>query len=485
KILEKMRGELKQESHRQSFFESKMGVYKSMVRVCLKLDKVREAYEYVERSKSRVFIDLLAIQQIFSESVDPKLIEREKELYFKIIALKSKLEGEDKGIVGSREVRVRSVESEESLQRELAQTEAEYSEVLKEIKEKDPEYGSLKTVFTLPIEEIQEMVKNLEDCILLEYYVTDEKVMVFILDGETIKVEEIEIASRKLYERVSSFLEKISDPIIKPHIVKSASKALYDLLFSPLDKYIKEKKLVYIVPHSILHNLPFSALSDGEEYLVQKSYTLALCPSGTVLHFCFEKEKGKKLETCLAVGNPSKDLKFAEEEARYVASLFSTELLLTDLAIKERVINGVEKCNIFHFAGHGYFNEYNPVYSFLKLAGEEKITVGETFNLNLKMASLVNLSACESGLSEISEGDELIGLIRGFIFAGSPSVVASLWQVDDKSTGELMKEFYEKCKNGINKAYALKSAKQSILKKYEHPYYWAAFELNGSYGNSI
>ncbi|MFQ6120779.1 MAG: CHAT domain-containing protein, partial [Methanosarcinales archaeon] len=115
-------------------------------------------------------------------------------------------------------------------------------------------------------------------------------------------------------------------------------------------------------------------------------------------------------------------------------------------------------------------------------AGEDRIAVGETFNLNLKKASLVNLSACESGLSRISMGDELIGLIRGFIFAGSPSVVASLWKVDDRSTGELMKDFYEKCKQGKNKAYALKSAKQSILKKYDHPYYWAAFELNGSYG---
>ena len=106
------------------------------------------------------------------------------------------------------------------------------------------------------------------------------------------------------------------------------------------------------------------------------------------------------------------------------------------------------------------------------------LTVDKIYSLNLD-AELVTLSACETGLSEIANGDDLVGLTRGFLYAGSSSIVASLWKVDDLATGELMTCFYSEL-NKANKREALRTAQLETKKKYAHPYYWASFQLTGN-----
>jgi CHAT domain-containing protein len=104
--------------------------------------------------------------------------------------------------------------------------------------------------------------------------------------------------------------------------------------------------------------------------------------------------------------------------------------------------------------------------------------VDKLYSLNLEV-DLVTLSACETGLSKIANGDDLVGLTRGFLYAGSSSIVASLWKVDDRATAELMTRFYkELLKN--DKVEALREAQLETKKKYPHPYYWASFQLTGN-----
>jgi CHAT domain-containing protein len=104
--------------------------------------------------------------------------------------------------------------------------------------------------------------------------------------------------------------------------------------------------------------------------------------------------------------------------------------------------------------------------------------VQEIFGLDLH-ASLVVLSACETALGKLTRGDELTGLTRAFIYAGTPSVITTLWQVNDRASYELMREFYQNLKSGRNKAEALRQAQLTTLQKYPHPYYWAAYQLTG------
>jgi CHAT domain-containing protein len=94
-------------------------------------------------------------------------------------------------------------------------------------------------------------------------------------------------------------------------------------------------------------------------------------------------------------------------------------------------------------------------------------------------ADLVTLSACETGLGKVANGDDVVGLTRGFLYAGSSSIVSSLWKVDDQATGVLMTGFYNALKN-TGKREALRQAQLSARKTYPHPYYWASFQLTGS-----
>jgi CHAT domain-containing protein len=130
-----------------------------------------------------------------------------------------------------------------------------------------------------------------------------------------------------------------------------------------------------------------------------------------------------------------------------------------------------------HIAAHGIFRSDNPMFSSLKL-GDRWLNLFDIFSLQLG-AELTTLSACETGMSAVQEGDELLGLARGCLYAGTPSLVVSLWTVNDRSTSLLMRRFYEALQGGASKSGALRSAMLEVKKEFPHPYYWAPFILLG------
>jgi CHAT domain-containing protein len=142
--------------------------------------------------------------------------------------------------------------------------------------------------------------------------------------------------------------------------------------------------------------------------------------------------------------------------------------------------------DIIHIACHGLFNDNYPLLSSLVLSPDSHndgfLEVHELYNLNLTNASLVILSACETGLSLIRKNDDVIGLVRGFLYAGVPSMVASLWKVDDEATAALMSNFHVLLKLGNSKGEALRKAQLQLIRteRTRHPYFWAAFVLYGS-----
>jgi CHAT domain-containing protein len=149
---------------------------------------------------------------------------------------------------------------------------------------------------------------------------------------------------------------------------------------------------------------------------------------------------------------------------------------------------GLGDYRYLHFATHGLVNEKNPKLSGLLLAQEDSTSkedgilhLGEIYNLNLK-ADLVVLSACETGLGQIAKGEGIIGLTRGFLYAGASNLLVSLWQVSDATTADLMVDFYDKMLGGMSKSAALREAKLQMIRRhaeYARPYYWAPFILVG------
>jgi CHAT domain-containing protein len=264
--------------------------------------------------------------------------------------------------------------------------------------------------------------------------------------------------------------------------------SFYKDLISPIEKDIKTSTLV-VVPHGVLHKVPFAALSDGKNYLVDK-YALSVLPSASVMEYVVKKRKTGKANI-LTLANPKTDyvpLGFAEQEGAAISKLFPVrELYTREKATKTLLENKSASFNVIHFACHGQFNERQPMQSGLLLAKDATsdgfLQVHEIFSLNLKSASLVTLSACETALAKIQGGDDLVGLSRGFIYAGTPSLLATLWEVDDQSTALLMESFYKNWLKGMSKPEALRQAQVKLkeMPQYRHPFYWAAFEMIGDW----
>ena len=219
-----------------------------------------------------------------------------------------------------------------------------------------------------------------------------------------------------------------------------------------------------------------------------EKYTLVYAPSVSVLKKCMERRHpmGGKL---LALGNPNLgnpnyNLAYAEDEVKKLADIYPDSRILTGTEASEAAVQLLAPdTDILHFACHGVIDENDPMKSHLRLTPDKNndgyLTADEIMDLNLQ-CSLVTLSACDSGRGLILMGGDILGLTRAWIYAGTPSVLASLWKVDDRATSRLMTTFYENLKTH-DKAKALQLAQLDMIKEGLSPFYWGAFCLYGDY----
>lgn len=254
----------------------------------------------------------------------------------------------------------------------------------------------------------------------------------------------------------------------------------------PIEEIIRKKKLLIIVPHRNLHHLPFSLLfTFDREYLISK-YEIVYLSGPRLLKICHgQTQRQIKKMSCLIIADPTGDLNYARAEAKSIKKYIpKAEQIIGKRATKEKVMAFISKYNIIHFACHARFNIENPIFSHLLLSGKKdglsRMEVNEIFNLKLKKANLVILSACESALGMPTKGDEITCLTRAFIYAGAPSVIVTLWEIDDEATAELMGEFYKHFSRGEKTANAIRLAQIKMMKKYQNPYLWAGFQLVGA-----
>lgn len=282
---------------------------------------------------------------------------------------------------------------------------------------------------------------------------------------------------------------------------KQRLRRLHELLIAPIADLLpkKESEKVVFIPQSELFLVPFPALQDEEgKYLIEK-HTILTAPSIQVLDFTHKQRVGNgELGNgeVLVVGNPTMpqvilepgqpaqqliSLPWAEKEAKDIASILKTEAITGKKATKVAILNKMKQARIIHLATHGLLDNNRGLGSAIALAPSSKdnglLTAEEILNLKLN-ADLVVLSACDTGRGRIT-GDGVIGLSRSLISAGVPSVIVSLWAVDDNSTSFLMTEFYTNLQQKLDKATALRKAMLTTMQKYPEPLNWAAFTLIG------
>jgi CHAT domain-containing protein len=250
-----------------------------------------------------------------------------------------------------------------------------------------------------------------------------------------------------------------------------------------------------IVPHDVLHYLPFAALWNAQSgrYLIQ-DYALTYAPSASALKFIQAKRTPKRDSLpngdegrLLALGNPDGTLLAAEGEARAVAGLYGVAPLVGAQATESQVRARGGQVDILHLAAHGVYEPLDPLFSRIELAAGDgqdgRLEVHEVYGLDLTGVNLVVLSACNTALAAQSAGDELVGLTRAFLYAGTPAVVTTLWDIEDTASAALMEAFYRHLRAGLSNAEALRAAQLEVLgqDKWRTPYYWAAFSLTGDY----
>jgi CHAT domain-containing protein len=336
------------------------------------------------------------------------------------------------------------------------------------------------------------------DEIAIEYFATGGNLSAFVASPDSIQVVRSLTSKSKVDMLISALRFQLEKFTYEPAYVRTHAdqlkettehhlQCLYREVFAPLESMISASRLI-VVPHGSLHYVPFHALFDGSRYLIDR-FEISYAPSAGVLQLCRERRTRQQEEVresaggcvheMVALGAPDDDAPHIEDEIGMVGAIFPNSVKLVDKdASCKSLHHFAPGARFLHLASHGSFRRDNPMFSFLQLA-DCRLNFYSLVDLRLR-AEMVTLSACQTGVNALLPGDELHGLMRGFLYAGAPSLAVSLWKVADRSTAELMAQMYKNIKAGRPKRSALRNAELAIKSSYDHPYYWAPFVLMGS-----
>ncbi|HEY0545057.1 MAG TPA: CHAT domain-containing protein [Pyrinomonadaceae bacterium] len=487
-LIETLRAPLPAEEFRAAFFSDKLVPYDEMARLYLaseEHERAAEALSYVERARSRALVDILGgALKVLPQPRD----DFEAELLTELQDLREQLNWFYNQInrPAQKSDAAESADEMAALQSEVKEREHRMLEITRQLQHRGEQPALAAEVEQLNLQGLQQQLG--EDTALVEYTSLDGELLAFVVTDESVSVvrhlgseREVEAQLEQLRFQIDTLrfgAERMRKHL--PHLTKRALshlQALYDVLLAPLEEYIGEERRLVIVPHRALHYVPFHALHDGIEYVIERR-EVCYAPSAVVLHHCLAREP-RALRRAVLVGVPDEQTPRVRDEVIALAPLFpETTLLLDEQGTLAAVKENAARADVLHLACHGQFRPDNPLFSSLRLAGDW-LTVRDAYELELRSCELVTLSACETGMSAVAPGDELIGLARGFFSAGAPSLLMSLWTVDDEATANLMTDFYSRLCAGASAATALRLAQLELMKEQPHPFFWSPFVLFG------
>lgn len=490
--LEQLYGRLMIE-FRADFLEDKERIYQDTVLLCLKLKQPQRALEFCERAKSRALQDLLNLRinlhiEARSEA-DKPLVARLQTLRAERDRLYRRWEVDEE--VGQRGETADLLEAQQRIENKILAIEKEITELWHKLLIHNADYARDASLWQVRAEPVQPYLP--QETILLEYFVAHGQLIAFLVTPTAIEAVPLEVTVTAVQQKLQLlWLNLRSVPRSSgkqlqqlSHNAQMILQQLQALLLEPVAHYLADYPKWIVVPHGPLHYLPFHALHDGQQYLLEK-VEISYLPGSSLLRFCHETPKSSG--PLVAVGHSLNGrLPHAVTEAQQIAKQWSGHAFLEDEATLSKLEPMLADGRILHLATHGDFRADNPLFSGLALA-DGWLTTIDIFNLKLK-ASLVTLSACQTGRSVIGGGDELLGLMRAFLGAGAASLIASFWAVEDDTTAWLMHTLYENLALGATKAASLRQAQLRFLQepalteKYSHPYFWAPFFLVGDAGS--
>ena len=495
-----------------------------------------EAFEYSEKLRARTFLEILSNSKVARLGTEAGMLAaRQEKIRRQIAFINDRLKNpkldlkEAKNLLNQLEA---LHQDWQSLQRETAKQANRYDQV----------------VFPQPatISEVQSALPN--DAVLLEYSTSIDGSKLWAITRKEVQV--YNLPGEKSFPALDAYLKTLREPLMDPKEVSehiSMGNRLYQVLLEPAQQLIHEKKKLIIAPDGPLYYLPFEALiasgpqnmrSDSKSladipYLIKQT-EVSYVPSASILVAQTKtqrKEPGQAQLPFVAFGDPVygesavaesspvlapltnlalrgrtlNRLEFSEDEVLRIGRIWdlprsSEHINLRERASVERLRElDLSRYRIVHFATHAVLGDKVGMLSqpalVLSQKGNDETNRGllqfsDILELKLN-ADLVVLSACETALGNLHQGEGIVGLTRAFFYAGASSVVVSLWKVEDQSTSLLMEKFYQWLKKGASKSEALRQAKLEILnskidlkalgnvQSLASPFYWAPFILIG------
>ncbi|KAF5084366.1 CHAT domain protein [anaerobic digester metagenome] len=515
-ILNETRHNLFVETDKLTITENNYKTYESAISAAFEFAQydskfVEYAFRFMSLSKAAVLHEMLARNKNLQIAEDNKeLYQHEKRSRLLIGHLSGKL-------IDEQSKDTPNLEQIKKIEAQIASVQTDYGKIVERIKSEDPQYFNLRfDTTTLSIAQVQ---KKLEpNQIIIEYFTTDSSI-----SSIAICKDAMHFTSKKLSKKERNLFRDYQKMLIPKDFGKvttesleqfaTTSQALFNILLQPYERAIKSKELV-IIPHGFISQVPFSTLIPSIPnnlggfynlpYLVY-SNNITYVPSSKVL-FELQHPKRELFNKSLSVA-PSyigvdttgitsrknyrgtlSDLPGARSEAETVSQYFRGDLILDTLATESRVKQIATSYDILHLAMHTFIDEQNPFFSKLIFANEKStsedgfLNTYEIYNLNLN-CKLAILSACESATGTEIKGEGLLGLARGFFYAGCPSLIATQWKVDDASGNDIIEAFAANIKKGLSVNESLRQSQIAFLNQADplrsHPYFWASFVTIG------
>ena len=499
---------------RTSFLEDKGSIYQRAMSLALRRNQADQALMYVEKAKSQVLGDYLRnnidIRLRASDRAGEAILEhighlREEQAWFGSIVYHTEDAASLTNLGTTTALRLRAINPQVARQ-EMQSRERRIERLLEQM-----QLRSAGELIVRPHSvgiDLAPILRSLSShTVMLEYYLADQDLYIFTLSHEGIGVQIVSGVVSKLERLLSLWrtnLDLAGQAAGTPDQAEAflplqgnglgLLKRIYDLLIRPVSDVLSNCMHLTIIPYGMLHVLPFHCLFDGVQFLVER-FSVSYLPSASLADICHQRgqrirERGVSLNQSLVLGlSDGGRLQYAIQEAETVAHQLGVACALDDIATSTLLWQQGPISPIVHIAAHGLFRLDAPNFSYIKLADRQLSTI-EVFNLDLSACSLVVLSACETGRAVVGGIDEVIGLGRGFLYAGAASLLPTLWKVDDASSAELMQVFYQTLLQGHTKAAALSHAQRTFLAQVRasaqsyrvHPYFWAAFHLIGDVG---
>lgn len=531
-LIEQIRSEIVDSESRYAYFSTVQNYYELYTELLVsryektkKQDDLALAFEISERSRSRSLVELLEEAKVdFKLGVDPKLLAEQKNLQ-KLI--NDRYQRRETLIAGKSKP-----EPISKVNDEINELNTKIQNVNIRIRRENPKFADLAEGKTVATNDIQKLLDD--DTILLEYKLGEKRSFLWLVTKDSIEIFDlpqrhmIEAKARAFYDLVVANSNK------QPTSTEQITKDLSNILLSNVATKVANKRLA-IVADGVLQYIPFSALINPKSEVspLVETNEIVMLPSASVLAQLRANPKttreNKKtiaifadpvfdLQDSRVAGNASRkpsdentamsrtlrDFRFGEtlprllasrQEAKGISSLIdknNADVRMDFEASLDNVENSdLRDYRILHFATHGLLNSSRPelsglVFSLYDRNGVKQngfLSLDNIYNLDLA-SDLIVLSACQTALGKDIRGEGLIGMSRGFLYAGSKRIVASLWKVDDSATAEFMKRFYTNhLQKGMPAAKALQQTKNEMrkIRRYRSPYYWSAFTLLGDW----